>query len=77
MGCPRLDSVPPGSWHGPRGGGEAPDGGGIAGDTKRVRQGASAAEYLWISGLGASLLASLGGRPEFKMQIRRFHMDIW
>ena len=58
MGCPRPDSVAPGSCHGPRGGGEAPGGGGVAGGARQRRQGSPAAEYLWISGLGASLLAS-------------------
>ena len=58
MGCPRPNSVAPGSLRRPRGGGEAPGGGGVAGGAKRRRQGASAAGYLWISGLGASLLAS-------------------
>ena len=61
MGCPRPNSVAPGSLRRPRGGGEAPGGGGVAGGAKRRRQGASAAGYLWISGLGASLLFSLGG----------------
>ena len=63
MGCPRPNSVAFGSYQcqGSRGGGESPGGGGVAGGARRGRQGASAAEYLWISGFGASLLASLGG----------------
>ena len=58
MGCPRPNSVALGSFQRPRGGGESPGGGGIAGGARQRRQGASAAGYLWISGLGALLLAS-------------------
>ena len=61
MGCPRPDSVALGSYGRPRGGSEAPGGGGVASGAKQGRRGASAAGYLWISGLGASSLASLGG----------------
>ena len=66
----------PGLFHlsssgGPRGGGEAPGGGGVAGSARQRGPGASAAKQLWISVLGASLLASLVGKPEFKMQIIR------